>query len=261
MSFCGYHDFKKIKKKAPRLSAIDLKSHSTALFQLISQPFVSKWNEIKDDILELAKCFNIYADQLDKANEEQQCRQNLTHPVREIAKDAFLYYVPQTEKVGPKYAILDTCLAKMNHYEYVFFDEAIHLDEPFKTNFDRYDFLQKIALSMPVNVLKYNPDGSVGTSVFIWRVPTDRSVQEIVNEGSKTIENLKPRLLEHHTRNMKSDFTRKYTGLHACQTPKHILRSIYKELTNDASVDQNPSIEYRIQEAISSEDPDLVIDL
>lgn len=30
---------------------------------------------------------------------------------------------------------------------------------------------------------------------------------------------------------------------------------------NDPSVDQNPSIEYRIQETISSEDPDLVIDL
>lgn len=48
---------------------------------------------------------------------------------------------------------------------------------------------------MPVNVLKYNPGGYVGTSVFIWRVPTDRSVQDIVNEGSKTMENLKPRPL------------------------------------------------------------------
>lgn len=57
---------------------------------------------------------------------------------------------------------------------------------------------------------------------------------------------------------MKSDFTRKYTGLHACQTPKHILRSIYKELTNDAFVDQNPSIECKIKEVLSS---DLVIDL
>lgn len=187
----------KIKKKALRLSAIDLKSHSTALFQLISQPFVSKSNEIKDDFLELAKCFNIYADQLDKANEEQQCRQNLTHPVREIAKDAFLYFVPQTHKLWSKYAILDTCLSKMNHYEYVFFDEAIHLDEPIKTNFHSYDFIQKIALSIPVNVLKSNPVGSVGTSVFIWLVPTDRSVRKIVNEGSKTIENLKPRLIEY----------------------------------------------------------------
>ncbi|XP_062575399.1 uncharacterized protein LOC134237312 [Saccostrea cucullata] len=261
LSFCGYHDFKKVKKKAPRLSATELKSHSTALFQLISLPFMSKWNEMKDDILELAKCFNIYADQLDKANEEQQCRRNLEYPVREISKDAFLYYVPQTQRVGPKYTILDTCLAKMNHYEYVFFDEVIHVEEPFRTNFDRFDFLQKIALSVPISVLKYNPGGSVGASVFIWRVPTDRSVQEIINEGSRTIENLKPRLLEYHTRRMKSDFTRKYGGLHACQTPKHILRSIYKELTHDASVDQNPSIEYRIQEAISSEDPDLVIDL
>lgn len=112
-------------------------------------------------------------------------------------------------------------------------------------------------------MLKYNIGGSIGTSVFIWRGTTDRRVQEIVNEGSKTFENLKPCLLEYHTRSMKPDFTRKYLELHACQTPKHILRSIcmYKELTNDASVDENPSIKYIIHEAISTEDPDLLINL
>lgn len=69
-----------------------------------------------------------------------------------------------------------------------------------------YDFIQTIALSMPVNVPKYNTGGYIGTLVFIWRGTTDRRVQEIVNEGLKTFENLKPRLLEYHTRSMKSDF-------------------------------------------------------
>lgn len=70
LSFCGYYDFKKIKKKVLRLLVIDLKFYSIVLFQLIFQFFVSKWNEIKDDIFELVKCFNIYVDQLDKVNEE-----------------------------------------------------------------------------------------------------------------------------------------------------------------------------------------------
>lgn len=221
------------KEKKERLLSVELKSHSTALFQLVSQPFASKWKEIMEDILELAKCFDSYVDYLDKANNDQQCRQNLPHPVREVSKDAFLYHVPQTQKVLPNHAILDTCLAKMNYYEYILYDEDIHVELPFKTNFERYDFLQKIALSMPINVLKYNPGGSVRASVFIWKAPNNRSVQEIINEGSKTIENLRSRFSEFYTRRMKSDFTRTYTGLHACQTPKHILPSIYKELTNE----------------------------
>ena len=82
-----------------------------------------------------------------------------------------------------------TCLAKMNTYEYLFFDEVIiiHVEVPFKTNFKRYDFLQKIALSIP----------EVCSSIilFIWKVQTDSNVKEIIDERTKTIEK-KTRLFE-----------------------------------------------------------------
>ena len=77
----------------------------------------------------------------------------------------------------------------MNTYEYLFFDEVIiiHVEVPFKTNFKRYDFLQKIALSIP----------EVCSSIilFIWKVQTDSNVKEIIDERTKTIEK-KTRLFE-----------------------------------------------------------------
>ena len=69
-----------------------------------------------------------------------------------------------------------TCLAKTNHYEYLFFDEVIHVEVPFK---QRYDCLQKITLSMP--------EVCLSIILFIWKVQTNSNIKEIINHKEQRL--------------------------------------------------------------------------
>jgi hypothetical protein len=150
----------------------------------------------------------------------------------------------------------------MNFYQPVFFDELIHISSPFRSLFERYDFIQNIALSHPIDILKYSPGGSVGNTVFLWKIPNDRDVQVAMKETMAVVNRLKPQLPEFHTRRMRSEFVKTYGGLHATSVPKYVLRSIYSEMTLDASVsDSNPAVDERLKLAVLTDDPDLVIDL
>ena len=62
---------------------------------------------------------------------------------------------------------------------------------------------------------------------------------------------------------MRKDFITRYCRLNACQQiPKYILRSIYSELSLDATASQNPTLDARVQNAfIIADDPDLVLDM
>lgn len=86
-------------------------------------------------------------------------------------------------------------------------------------------------------------------------------MNEVMNDTLHVVEKLKPSLPEFHTRRMKHDFVKRYSNLNSVSVPKHILHAIYAELSLDASAGQNPTIDARIQQAILSDDPDLVLDL
>ncbi|XP_071122564.1 uncharacterized protein [Mytilus edulis] len=262
-SYCGYNDWKKNKKKAPVLSAATLKLHSSLLFDVLSLPCTTTWNNFKTDLIHLSQSLNSYSAYLDKSNEEQKQRQGIEHPVREVAKNAFLSHVPSVSIVDRKYSILDSAMLKLDYYEYLYLDEDIHvsIEDSLKTSWSRYSFLQNLKLSQPINKLSYNPGGSVGSTVFIWKVPQHRGINEVMNDALKVIDTLKPKLPEYHTRRMRRDFINKYSNLNAVSIPKHILRSIYSDLTMDATSDQNPAMDSRVRHAILSEDADLILDL
>ena len=243
------------------MNAQDLKNHSTALFGILTLSFVSTWGDLKSEFENLALCFNAYASFLDKNNNEQKRRQELTHPVREVGSHALLYQIPAAEFVNSKYSILDTALSQLSFYEFLFIDEEIHVQNKFCNAFERYDFIRNIGLSFNVNMLKYDPGGSLGATVFLWKVPEERAVNDILNATLKVTEKLKDRLPEFHTRRMRKEFVDRYCGLHSVTVPKFILRSIYSELSLNASSDQNPTVDSRVRQAILAEDPDMVLDL
>ncbi|CAC5422380.1 unnamed protein product [Mytilus coruscus] len=60
---------------------------------------------------------------------------------------------------------------------------------------------------------------------------------------------------------MKKHFVSEFCNLHAVKIPPAVLKTIYSELTLDASMEQNKQVENRIREAILAEDADLVTDL
>ncbi|XP_076103163.1 uncharacterized protein LOC143072213 [Mytilus galloprovincialis] len=81
----------------------------------------------------------------------------------------------------------------------------------------------------------------------------------------KVVSRLKPSLPEFHTRQMRKEFYTKFCHLPVSATgntvPPHILRAIYRELTLDATADQNKALDERVRQALLAEDSDLVTDL
>lgn len=108
----------------------------------------------KESLEKVTLILNEYAAFLRKSNEEQQRRQFMMHPVREVCKDAFMNHVEPTENISNKYSILDCELSKLDKYQYLYFDEELHIREKFRSNFERYDFINNIQLSFPINMLR-----------------------------------------------------------------------------------------------------------
>lgn len=151
--YSGYNDWKKHKKRAPQLTVHDLKQHSSSLFSILMLPFSSSWGEFATDLKNLALCFDEYAAFLEKSNNEQQKRQQMNHPVREVATHAYLQHRSAVKDVKDKYSLLDTTVSKLDFYESLFFDEERHVNATFKNTFERFDFVENIALSEPIDIL------------------------------------------------------------------------------------------------------------
>ena len=201
-----------------------------------------------------------YAAYLEASNEQQKYRQSLSVPVRQVSEHAEVVYIPSCNgPVENKYSILEQVLKESQEYEPIFFDESIHINTRFRDRFERRRFIQGINVSHNVDLLKYDPGAGLGQVVFLWRVPPERSPTEMMNSAAKMHGKLKPRLSEYHTREMRREFSEKYRQV--ISIPPHIMRSIYADLTMDATADQNPTIDERLRIAIMSEDPEMVIDL
>ena len=118
-------------------------------------------------------------------------------------------------------------------------------------------------LSVPTMMYTYSPGGSVLNHTFIWRLPDDFSVEATVSINQQVVCKLNERLPVFHTRVMKKEFVTHY-GLFMPGVKPYLLRSIYRELTNDASgsrTTKEEDIDERIKEALSSEDLDIIIDM
>lgn len=217
---------------------------------------------MKEDLDNLALSMNTYAMYLDEKNTDQQKRQQLSHPVRQIAEYTWLETRESSEVIENQYSILDNSITKLSNYTYICFDEQSHVVAPFKHSMEKTRFINNLRLSLPVNILTYNPGGSVGLILFIWSVPKDRLPQEIANSSIEVFEKLRHLLPEYHTHEMKKQFSKRFCNLHASPNiPPHILRAIYSELTCDASALQNPTLDSRVRQAILSEDSELVLDM
>jgi hypothetical protein len=87
---------------------------------------------MKGDLENLAPSMNTFATYLDQKNTDQQKRQQLSHPVRQIAEYTWLETCESSEKKENKYSILDNSITKLSNYTYICFDEQSHVVAPFK---------------------------------------------------------------------------------------------------------------------------------
>ncbi|CAC5365131.1 unnamed protein product [Mytilus coruscus] len=197
---------------------------------LLSLRFTAGWGLLKVDLENMAPSMNSFATYLEQKNLDQQKRQKLNRPVREVADHTWIESHDSVDDVAPKYSFLDNTLTKLPYYSHLYFDKQIHLTmNPFKDSIEKTRFINDLKLSVPVNILTYNPGGSIGSIVFIWRVPNNQLPSEISSSS--------------------------------VQIPPHILRSIYSKLTLDASSLQNPTLDARVKQANLAEDAELVLDM
>jgi hypothetical protein len=121
-------------------------------FSLISPKFTATWGKLREDLSNLALSLNSFALYLDLKNEDQQKRQKLEHPARQVGEHAWIDSVASVESVSARYSLLDNAMSNLADYEYLLFDEQLHA-QPFENSMKRYYFLHNIALSVPINIL------------------------------------------------------------------------------------------------------------
>ena len=172
----------------------------------------------------------------------------LEHPVRQVDKFCFLEHRPEAQSVLEQYILLDNIVSQQDSYNYILFEEDRHTNgNKSMTPKEKYEFVKGLRLSVPIDLLRYDPGGSIGGTIILWRTPIDRGQDEVMNASLKVFQKIKPLLPEYHSRQMKRSFVNNY-----CKWPTGekispaVLRVIYSDLTLDASVSQNKGIEDRI---------------
>ena len=248
-NFDGYNDFKRKKLKSASMSSQELNSHGQALYSLLMKPIIGSspaWEQAKADIKQLAVCLISYKDHLLVQNEVQKTNQALDHPVRTISKDATLEHRQKClGDIKPKFVKLDEAVKKAGCLSPVVFCESEHLLNQFESYEQRFRFIESIQLSVPVDLIRYNPGGSCITTLCLTQVTENRSEPEILTQGARFLQEVRPQLKEFHTRAQRQMFKQSLSNL-ATVKPS-VADLIYKELTLDASAAEHPDTAKRLR--------------
>lgn len=153
------------------------------------------------------------------------------------------------EEIKLEYQNFDSRIIEVENFVPIF------LTKPFNNTMDRFRFFQKPSLSSEVAILRYDPGSSNTTITYVWKLAANISDTDLLTSSTRIVQELKPKLYEFHTRQMRRDFVHKFTNISGATMPPHIMRAIYAELTLDASADQNPEIDQRARMAILGDDP------
>ena len=98
----------------------------------------------------------------------------------------------------------------MQEYELLYFNEEVHITDAFKCTADRQRFLKDILLDFPVDLLYLHPESGAGATVFLWKVPENRSPVEMMTAATKMYKLLENRIPEYRTRFMRQTFANRY---------------------------------------------------
>ncbi|CAC5365133.1 unnamed protein product [Mytilus coruscus] len=91
---------------------------------LLSLRFTAGWGLLKAHLENMALSMNSFATYLEQKNLDQQKRQKLNHPVREVADHTWIESHDSVDDVAIKYSFLDNTLTKLPYYSHLYFDES-----------------------------------------------------------------------------------------------------------------------------------------
>ena len=172
--FQNYNDVIRKKKGKPQLHATALTQHSSALYSILLKPYtkLEKWKKFSDAIYKLAECLDSYKLYLEEQAKVVAENRAQLSPVRSIGKDATIEHKHKTSSPLPSYELLDRAVQHAGVGNMVMFDEEVHVAPQYQfiSKQARHRFLENLMLSIPVDILRWSPGGSVRTTVCIIQV-------------------------------------------------------------------------------------------
>lgn len=247
--YSGYNEVRRKKLKSLPLSQTVLKSHGEALYSLLMKPFcrtTPAWVEMTNHIKQLADCLLAYADHLNVQKDVAVRNQNLDHPVRTIAEHASLEHRHKCVfDIKKMYRKLNDAVKAAGMGIPVIFNEDVHIDFPFASNTERYRFVTGLQLSIPIDIVKFCPGGSVLTTYAVVHVPEARSEPTILIQGARLLQQCQTQLKEFHTRAQRRMFKeRLYNVAHVLPSVADL---IYAELCVDGASSSHPETQQRLR--------------
>ena len=246
--FQGFNEMKRKRLKEAPLQSCQLKSHAEALYALCLKPVMkstAQWCDAYEQIHGLADCLSSYGIHLNEQAENWSKVQKLDHPVRQVENNCTVEFRPKAVLgVAEEFSLLDAAIRAAGTMTPVFFDESKHLLNPFENRMQRLRFLDRLKLSVPVDMFRYCPGGSHVTVLCIVAVQEERSDSDMLTQSARVMAGIKPLFPEFHTRSMRQEFKAKCSNL--AQIQLAVLDLIYKELTMDSTTAQHPETQKRL---------------
>ncbi|VDH89562.1 Hypothetical predicted protein [Mytilus galloprovincialis] len=247
----GYNDIKRKRVKSCPLSASLLDSHAQALYSLLMKPVVNSspsWKQGAEDVKQLADCLIAYREHLLVQNETTQANQSKLYPVRTIDKEATIEHRRGNllGQIKDKYGKINEAVFNAEVMVPVVFDESKHLNKPFESNTERFRFFKDLQLKCPIDIIRFSPGGSSVSTICIVKVSgQNRSEPEMLTQGARLLQTVRPKLKEYHTRAQRRMFRENLKNV-ASLLPS-VANLIYQELALDASAAEHPVTQERLR--------------
>ena len=256
------------KHACQQLSREKLLTLNNTLYETLGFPFLhlQRFQQFKDNTKVLADCIDRYLSYLLKANN----RMMKSHALESLSTthSGSITQLPANYMRNPllikKYRAIEEVLIDTEFYSEILLDPFLPQERR-----QRFEFKDNLRGGLPFPAEMFTVFDGCSTLTFIWRVPPEMSKRNLnkTRELCGHIENTYSKV--YHSRAMRKKFQSRYSlllkqhGVGVGVLPS-ILREIYSDLTEDASLPSNAiskNVQLRLQILLDSEDPDMVFDL
>lgn len=255
--FTGYNDWRSKKVKQPQVSREGLTQHIDVLSDSLLCPWMNRaaFKPVLEDVHNLVACMHKYRSHLSDTSNRMITIHHSLQPAR-TPTDHSLVVLHEASKATPaEYRPLYGALG----YLY----EPVHLEvfAP-EDRYERRQWIDQIALTIPLVIYSYQHGNYKGTEHFLWPVPVDPSSRSDTRTA-RVISELNNKIDVYATRAMKKAFIDKYSR--RIKVPKMVLRHIFHELSGDSSAcetaEQQVIGDRVVEFLLSSDDPSILLDL
>ena len=190
----------------------------------------------------MADCLNNYREYLNRKKADSSKYKSSLAPAKTLDENSTIRHLEPCENLDKTYENLDREVREAGLGAPVVV-KGVHTPI-FEKNMQRLRFFEKLHLSVPTELIAFCPGGS-HTSIFaVVQVKEGQNINEILTEGGRIIQKLRPVSRKCHTRAQKSDFKNIIKNIASIQAA--LPEMIYQELVPDSLTAIHPDIVQKI---------------